>query len=205
MIDFEEIKKYLPQYLSSESQDKLFEDLKGFPTNLDQFYSFSLSKNDSFYQGDGVSKLLVVDLPNPKIGELPSLIISNSCDIEPKNERFFSSRVLYAPIFKLEKYKNALILDNVKNEKYTINAVEDHIKNIKNQLTNQILFLPKGGQLEDDSIVFLDRINSCPIEQLNKTGNSLYKLFTLSNYGFYVFLIKLSIYFTRIREGIDRI
>lgn len=31
------------------------------------------------------------------------------------------------------------------------------------------------------------------------------KIFTLSNYGFYMFLVKLSIHFTRVREGVDRL
>ena len=40
MTDFEEIKKYLPKYLSEESTKTLFEDLKAFPDNINnRFYS----------------------------------------------------------------------------------------------------------------------------------------------------------------------
>ena len=36
MIPFEEIKKYLPQHLSSTAQQELFNELKAFPHNIDQ-------------------------------------------------------------------------------------------------------------------------------------------------------------------------
>lgn len=46
MIPFEEIKKYLPQYLSVPSQENLFEELKSFPDNIDQrFYSDLLARH----------------------------------------------------------------------------------------------------------------------------------------------------------------
>lgn len=205
MIDFEEIRNYLPQYLSTESQRKLFEDLKKSPDNLDDsYYSWRLTNSESYYQGDGIKQLLVMNLPEPEIGKLPSIILSNSCDIDPNNRRLFESRISYAPIFQLEKYKNALIKDHVETKMYKMDAINDHIQNVVKQLNTQILYLPKGCGLENDSIVFLDRINNCPIEELNKCGEESCKLFSLSNYGFYVFLIKLSIHFNRIQEGIDR-
>lgn len=205
MIDIEDVKKYLPQYLSVDSQDKLFEDLKKFPNNLDdRFYSSPLSKESQFYQGDGISKLLVIDLPDRQIGELPSIIISNSCDIDPNNKRMFPSRIVYAPIFSLKKYREALIEDHFETKTCSMDRIENHIENVKKQKNTQILFLPKGRKLESDSVVFLDRLNNCPIAQIGKQGTDCFKLFTLSDYGFYIFLIKLSIHFTRIQECIER-
>jgi hypothetical protein len=205
MIEFEEIKKYLPQYLSSESQDILFEDLKKFPSIInDRFYSRSLFRSKSFFQGDGVKQLLVINFPDPQARELPSMIFSNSCDIDPDNKRLFPSRFVYAPIFQLEKYKNALIEDHVDNGTYKKSDIENHIQSVKKQFITQILFLPKGCDLLNESLVFLDRLNNCPVELLNQKNNDSLKLFTLSNYGFYLFLIKISIHFTRVQEGIDR-
>jgi hypothetical protein len=64
MIPFEEIKKYLPQYLSDSSQENLFEELKNFPDNIDQrFYSELLTRDKMVYQGDGLVGMLVVNLP----------------------------------------------------------------------------------------------------------------------------------------------
>jgi len=206
MISFEEVKKYLPHYLSAESQSELFEDLKKFPNNIDQrFYSYSLTKDENFYQGDGVRKLLITNLPNAEIKPLPSIILSNTCDISPQNERLFPTRILYAPIFQLAKYREALIEDHVQTNKIDITKIDSHIESIKKQIVTQVLFLPKGANLQNDSIVFLDRINNCPVNELIKEKCNSDKLFTLSNYGNYVFLIKLSIHLTRIREGVDRI
>ena len=36
MIGFEEIKKYLPQYLSKEASENLFAELENFPENIDR-------------------------------------------------------------------------------------------------------------------------------------------------------------------------
>lgn len=64
--------------------------------------------------------------------------------------------------------------------------------------------LLKGGGLERDSIVFLDRVNNLPIDTLPHNEISEQRLFTLSDYGFYLFLFKLSIHFTRIRDAVSR-
>jgi hypothetical protein len=36
MISLEEIRKYLPKYLSADAQEDLFAELKTFPENMDQ-------------------------------------------------------------------------------------------------------------------------------------------------------------------------
>lgn len=207
MISVDEIKKYLPQYLSDEDQSELFKDLKKFPNNLDfRFYSRHLTKENSVYQGDGLTSLLVINLPSTDLRPAPAMILSNTCDIDPTNLRYFPSRVLYSPIFQLEKYKKKLILDFVNPEKNVPQErIEKHIEAIKRQEITQILYLPKGCDLQNDSIVFFDRINNCPSHMLHNEGKIRTKLFTLSNYGFYVFMIKLSIHFTRIREGVNRL
>lgn len=205
MIPLEEIKKYLPQYLSSEEQDQLFYDIRNFPDNLEsRFYSYPLVKSEQVYQGDGIVDLLVFNLPSPVVKPAPSMIISNSCDIDQVNQRLFGPRALYSPIFQLNKYMAVLISEHVENGKYPKQKIIDHIKAIKRQEITQIFYLPAGSRLENDSIVFLDRIINCPMTSLYDEGRQHNKIFTLSNYGFYVLMIKLSIHFTRIREGIKR-
>lgn len=61
MTTFEEIKKYLPSYLSRSSQTELFGELKNFPKNIDQrFYTLKLSEEKNIFQGDGIKDLLCV-------------------------------------------------------------------------------------------------------------------------------------------------
>ena len=60
MISFDEMRKYLPQYLSSPSQKELFKDLKEFPDNIDQrLFSPKLLDHDLIYQGDGIEGLII--------------------------------------------------------------------------------------------------------------------------------------------------
>jgi len=206
MISFDEIRKYLPQYLSSTSQNELFKDLKGFPDNIDQrLFSTNLLDHDLIYQGDGIKGLMVSNFPSTETRDLPAIVFSNTCDVNPENRRFFRSRIVYSPIFKLDKYKHMLIKEFVDTGKHTLEAIKNHIEAIKKQLITQIIFLPKGSKLQDDSIVFLDRVNNSPLGEMSVEDVKRKKLFVLSNYGLYIFLIKLSIHFTRIQENVDRL
>ena len=206
MISFDEMRKYLPQYLSSPSQNELFKDLKEFPDNIDQrLFSPKLLDHDLIYQGDGIEGLMVSNFPSAETRDLPAIVFSNTCDVNPENSRFFSSRIVYSPIFKLDKYKHMLIKEFVDTGKHTLEAINNHIEAIKKQLITQIIFLPKGSKLQDDSIVFLDRVNNYPLGEMSVEDVKRKKLFVLSNYGLYIFLIKLSIHFTRIQENVDRL
>lgn len=205
MIPFEEIKKYLPQYLSDSSQENLFEELRNFPDNIDQrFYSELLTRDKMVYQGDGLVGMLVVNLPDNKTEAVPAMVLSNTCDLDPANKRIFPTRMVYAPIFDIEKYKQALIGDHVATGHYPLDSIEAHIDAVKKQFISHIFYLPKGCELKRESIVFLDRLNNGLLKSICEEDIANTKLFTLSDYGFYFFLIKLSIHFTRIREGIER-
>lgn len=68
----------------------------------------------------------------------------------------------------------------------------------------QIFFLPKVfGKLEE-SIVFLDRINNCSNKTVSRVNIDNQRIFTLNDYGEYLFLLKLSIHFTRMKDKVDR-
>ena len=205
MIPFEEIKKYLPQHLSSSAQNELFKDLNGFPHNIDQrIYSSELAKQKNIFQGDGITELLYINFPDTNIGEVPGIILSNTCDIDPANKRFMALRMVYTPIFNLAKYEQSLITIHVESGQKSIQAIKSHISDIKKQYISHIFYLPKGGKLKNDSILFFDRINNCPSDLIDSKSIPDKRIFTLSNYGFYLFLFKLSVHFTRIRDGVSR-
>ena len=142
---------------------------------------------------------MFVNLPDTKIDKIPAMVLSNTCDINPENKRLFPPNLVYSPIFNLQKYKSALLEEG--NSKQ---SVEDHINSIRRQEPTSIFYLPKGGSLESESLVFFDRINSCNIGFVNHTELSSLRLFTLSDYGLYLFVFKLSIHFSRVMEEIDR-
>lgn len=198
-MDFQDIEKYLPQYLSAESKDKLLAEIKSFPNNIDnRMYSHIDSEN--IFQGDGLIGFQFIAFPKTEIKEEVNVIVlSNTCDIDPVNKRFFPSQICYAPIIELEKYQNILISGGVSEQR-----CEGHITDIKKQRITQILFLPAGANLSKDSIVFLDRINHCSNKSVEPKEVSGKRIFTLSDYGLYLFLTKLSLHFNRIQEKVDR-
>jgi hypothetical protein len=196
MLSLEEIRIYLPKYLSPESEENLYDQLKQFPENIDdRLYTNYLLEPQVIYQGDGIEGLLVVNLPDTEVRPARGMILSNTCDVDERDN------LVYAPIFNLEKYEKGLIASEVLKDE---EQKRDHIYAIKKQRITQIFYLPKGGALENESIVFLDKVNSCDNSFLSEKPIKDIRLFTLSNYGLYLFIFKLSVHFTRITEGIDR-
>ena len=205
MISIEEVKKYLPQYLSDSSSTSLFSELKQFPENIDKrIYTHKLQNDPSIYQGDGLRNLLYVNLPNLDAKPLLGMIFSNTCDISEENKRLFDSRLAFAPIFNLDKYRKALIEKYVDSNVKSIESIDSHITDIKRQNISQIFYLPKSGDLDSDSFVFLDRINNLLSNYFDSEEIKNNRVFSLSDYGFYIFLFKLSVHFTRVRENVQR-
>lgn len=201
IMDLEDIRIYLPKYLSAKEEDELFSDLRNFPDNIENRMYSSIGKMEGIiYQGDGINGLLFINFPDLKTGAGKGLIISNTCDVFEEHKRIFYPHICYSPIFNLKKYRQAI----TESGKYSGERIESHISAIKKQQITQIFYLPSNGTTIEDSIVFLDRINNCKNEYIDREKLGDIKLFTLSNYGFYIFLIKLSIHFTRIRENVNR-
>jgi hypothetical protein len=200
-MNWEEIKVYLPKFLSAESEKELFEGLKEFPINyINRFYSNSALYNNVLLQGDGIRDLPVINFPDTKLENARCLILSNTCDIDPENKRFFPSQIVYAPIFDFTKY--CLMLKN--DGSRTDQQIESHIKSIKEQKITQILYLPEINGILNESIVFFDRVQNISVHAISMDSIKKRKLFSLGNLGLYLFLLKLSIHFTRIRDHIDR-
>jgi len=205
MISIEDVKKYLPQYLSPSSTTSLFSELKQFPNNIDErIYTNKLEADPLIYQGDGLNNMLCINLPNMDARPLLGMVFSNTCDLDENNKRLFNARIAYAPIFNLEKYKNVLIKKCVETNCKSEESIISHIEDIKKQNISQIFYLPKGAGLKNDSIVFLDRINNLPTNYFDDKKIQTNRVFSLSDYGFYLFLFKLSVHFTRIREQVHR-
>ena len=193
----EDFKVFLPHYLSDKKIKNLMEELKSFPKNIDQRLYSSLS-GDFLAQGDCVSDVPIPDFENNNfVYNKKAIIISNTCDISKENKRLFSPYVTYCPIFSLCKYRESLLLEFSKNK------VENHITAIKKQMITQILYLPKGRELDEECFARLDMVNSLSLaSKLYPKVSS--RLSSFSDYGFYMFLFKISIHFTRIQENITR-
>lgn len=199
MISWEEIKDYLPTFLSQGSQNAFLDDLRHFLGSGEKpFYSGALEHETIVFQGDGLEGLLVVNLPDTTVDRAPAMVLSNSCDVATTNERMFDASLTYAPIFPLDRYLEVL------RQRYSEERVRDHERDIRRQAITQIFFLPQGGKLKGDCLVFLDRISSAANTIVERDRLKDIRLFTLSDFGAWLFALKLSIHFCRIRDNVDR-
>ncbi len=199
MSSLDDFKYHLSRYLTEDSTKKLFEEIENFPDNIDnRIYTTRLKCEKTVFQGDGIRDLPVISLPSVKSVNAKVMVFSNTCDVDPQNDRPFNSRVCYAPIFNLSKYKAML------EQNFPEDSVEGHLRSVRNQEITQIFYLPYHPDIEGESIVFFDRINNLDRRHIKADQIPEQRLFTLSDYGFYLFLIKLSIHFTRIGEKVER-
>jgi hypothetical protein len=203
MVDFDDFKKYLPQYLSATSLDGMFEDIQKFVQtgSSEEVYTSGLKDQDQIFQGDALNELPFITFPHDSAPfNCKAIVLSNSCDINPENPRPFNSHLIYSPIWRLSAYIELLTKKGINEEKLI-----NHIIDIKSQVVTQILYLPQHHDgPNEDCIVFLDRICHCDCAYIDHENIRDRRLFSFGNFGFYLFLLKISIHFTRIREKIDR-
>jgi len=198
-MNLDDLKIYLPKYLSEESEKQLFDSLKDFPSNIDQrLYTEYLENEPIIFQGDGLQNLLAVNLPSTETKVVSGMVISNTCDIDPENKRNFPSQIIYAPIIDFKKYSDSL-RSKLPNEK-----VEGHLEAIRKQYVTQIFYLPPISDKLKESLVFLDRLHNIGNDYYNRSELGSSRIFTLSDYGNYLFLFKLSLHFTRIQDKVER-
>ena len=191
MTSFEDIKKYLPQYLSDSDAKQLFSALKDFPNNIDERFYNSYNLDDNIlYQGDCLKDIPAFYLPDTRSKLSQSMAISN-------NKRLWNTRILFSQIILLEKLEKALY------QKFSKDRISNYISSLKKQQITNAFYLPKSKNL-DEAIVFFDYTNSFDINFVDRESLKEKRLVSLSNYGFYILLLKLSIHFTRIQEKVQR-
>ncbi|MGK5086327.1 hypothetical protein WDW86_02115 [Bdellovibrionota bacterium FG-2] len=196
---FEDFRIYLPKYLSEEQQKQLFDELSSFPANVDKrFYTSRLKDEPFLFQGDGYGAILMADYAQEKFREVKGFLVSNTCDASLENKRLFNPFLSFAPIFSLKKYEEVLI------HQHDGEVVAQHIDSIRKQRITPFFFLPSGGIDEEECFVRLDCAFSLPASEdlINELLQK--RLFTLSNYGFYMLLFKLSVHLSRVQESVDR-
>lgn len=193
---FEEISVFLPSYLSSTEQRDLYRELKSFPENKN-FYLPKASYATDVLQGDGWKGFVAINFETAEKKMVSGIVLSNSCDIDPANKRDHPPNVLFAPIINLEKYTGLLQRSGKAEE-----DIRNKLADIRSQKTTSIFYLPHSGETISESIVLLDDIHHHPAQHFFRSERS--KLFTLNQYAFYIFLIKLSIHLTRLGEKVHR-
>ena len=195
---FEQIRLFLPKYLSADQQRELFSELAKFPDNFD-FYLLRNDLREMLLQGDGWRGFVVIDFVTGARKTVSGIVLSNSCDIAIENQRDFSVNIVFAPLIALDRYKSRLVTAGKTKEQ-----IEGIIGNIRKQYVTSIFYIPSWSGIIEESIILLDDIHAHPLQDFLQS-NERQAIFTLNQYAFYLFLIKLSIHFSRFREGIQRV
>jgi hypothetical protein len=195
MITVDEIRDHIPKYLAPEKQRELVQQLNKFETQ--NYYTILFP--DEMLQGDGWSRIEIVRFRDGARDKIKGIVLSNSCDIDPANIRDFPPRIVFAPLVRLSDYIEALRRQGTLND----DQINTKIDSIRRQLVSSLFFLPSGAGLEAEHIAILDDLHNIPLN-IYREESTKSKLFTLSQMGFYLFLLKISIHFCRFQEGISR-
>lgn len=200
-FDAESLQKHIPFYLTSEDQQALVRELKSIAGGGKADYLLG-EYRDSFkslmLQGDGWRgfQLFIFDSGERRV--VRGMVLSNSCDVDSENPRDVPARVIFAPLVKLSVYETLLAKSGIDAAK-----VQAKIASIKAQKTTNVFYLPACGTLDEDYIVRLDEAQSMPVAAHVRSADRE-KLFTLSNTGFYMLVLKLSVHFCRLQEQVNR-
>lgn len=196
-FDFETAATYLPHYLNPEARRGLFDQLSGRPLESIQFYDPNDTYQNNVLQGDGWRGFVAIEFATKESKPVSGVVISNSCDIDVRNQSDFPQNVMFAPLIKLSGIRSLLEGGGIAG-----NALEQKLTEYRKQHVSNVFYLPERANFIEESIVLLDDIHGHPLSDFLRTERS--KLFTLTQAAFYIFLIKLSIHFHRINEGIER-
>ena len=149
-------------------------------------------------QGDGRRGFQLFMFDTGERRSVKALVMSNTCDVDPGNQRDLPARVIFAPLVELAVYDALLRASGIDAQR-----VDAKLASIRAQMTTNMFFLPAGGPLAQDHVVRLDEAHSMLVAA-HAAAKDREKLFTLSNTGFYMLVFKLSVHFCRLQENVNR-
>jgi hypothetical protein len=199
-FDAEALQQQIPYYLTADPAKKvLLAELKSLSEGAVQGY-FTPSELDAhkgeMLQGDGWRGFQVFSFATGDRNRVRGIILSNSCDLSPENERVLPPKITFAPIIRLAKLEERFLDSGLKQEQ-----IKSRLQAIRSQSITSMFYLPADDPLSTEYVALLDDLHSMPVEALREVSD---KLFTLSMAGFYLYVFKLSVHFCRLQENIDR-
>jgi hypothetical protein len=192
---FEQVRLFLPKYLSPTRQRDLWSELRSFPNNR-SIYSIRDTDHD-ILQGDGWRGFVAINFQSGERRTVSGLVLSNSCDVSPGNAVPLAPNVTFVPLIRVDRY-DALLKDAGQTEQQRASVVQA----MRRQEVTSLMHLPAIQEVMLESVALFTDVRSHPVEDFRVVERS--RLFRLSDFGFYLFLLKLSIHFTRMLEGVER-
>ena len=196
MATEEILREWFPDYLSVEANEA-FQKAFGRFDLLRSIFSSSQIGNVQGAAFTGFVVLRKRGAGQCEEKEVSGIILSNSCDIDENNRRKYPVNVTFAPLLPLEAL-STLWRSAGANEK----QISSKLNMVKRQTVSHLFYLPSGPDSEeavaDFSMLGVMRMD----DFLNKLTRK--HIFTLNQVGYYFFLIKLSIHFLRLTDGVQR-
>jgi hypothetical protein len=203
MTSLEDIQKYLPEHLSLAETTEILREIDAqFPdVHPTRMYTTLHSAEKVIFQGDGLIGLLYVHFPDESNYPQNCMVLSNTCDVDPSNEKgILPPSICYAPILRLDKVRDMFLASGL----WKKDQAESRLEAIRTQKMTATFYLPRGGNLEAESVVILDRICHCDSNSVPREEVPVRRLFTLSQIGAYLFYFKLSVHLLRMTDKVVR-
>lgn len=192
----EELSVFLSEHLLKDSLEPVVRELQEVQAGRGMVVA---DHEDSLLQGDVYEGVPCVR----RQGELAItpqrvMLVSNSCDATPDNPRPIPLDLTVAPVLRLSRYRDLLAASG----KATDAQIADMVNSIKRQEKTHLVYLPAGGNMEEEMVALLDKVQSLPAPDFH--GANPRRLAVLTDRGFWIFLVKLSMHFLRPHEGVQR-
>ena len=201
----------LPNYLVASDKLRLKNALSQFMpehrgNNIDYNDFYKIYHNNYFLQSDLIKEIRFPywDASNAEYTKAytEAIVVSNTCDISSENPRDINvKQCLFAPVIEFQEY-----LSDLKDNGLSESKIDGFSKNVKGQLYSNIFYLPSHFTEKTEYIALLDKIFWFPVSELNSYIPSINddRITSLSHYGLYLFLLKLSYHLCRMPEQCDR-
>lgn len=203
--------KILPAYLVESDKTRLKRALQQFipeerKNEIDYSHFYKTHQFDYFLQSDLVKEIRIASWNEEQANfdkkYTDAIIISNTCDISLENEHDVNQKqCLFAPLINFNNYINDL-----RESGYSEDKIISFTNNVKSQLISNLLYLPLHNKEEKEYLIFLDKIFWFPTSELNSYTENLEenRISSLSHFGYYLFILKLSYHLCRLPEQFDR-
>ena len=201
--------KLLPPYLTDVDKGRIKAGLDQFLKGQDEidydgFYSYQ--NHNVLMQSDLVHSIISIDWDELgqrfKTGYIPGILVSNSCDVNLENKRSINNKeALFAPITPLRDY-----IESAREDKYSEDQIISFYDRLKKQDHTNLFYLPPNHINGREYIVRLDKIWWVPQTELIKIFEDINnsRFLSLSDWGYYLFLTKLSLHTCRVPEELER-
>ena len=190
----ESVEKFFPYYLTEERKKGLLEALR----DVSKRRYYAKTDDPEPLQGDGWQGLEVIRFEDGARARIGGIVLTNSCDLAADNSRISPARLNFSPLLSLDRYLELLRKNGIAGTR-----IAQHAKDIRDQIINDIFYMPSDGMVGMERIALLSDIHTIPMSAFQADSGKV-RIFSLSEVGFYLFVFKLSVHFCRLHENIDR-